>query len=345
MSANQTRDEAAWISCASGAVSLDYAAQRDPKAALLLALLWQENSSRLLSSYTALDALWPSPLSGAAWPLMQSGQIRQEAHSLQELISFIEGHTPSPPQNEAEYAQALAVGLSASLRHNSRELRQTDEIFPILHLADAVRISRALQLTDLHEPLCEFLVCVQQVIWADKDGPRIAPLQSLRRRVQTMLAVMPPDRMPVLWRMLRDSQTSSQLWPVLEKMRQPSAVPYLLDVIAALAEEGIISVVVALQNIGDASAVPYLQHLAQTRPGAVAASAAQAIAHIRRHSRGDAVQLLRASSAQHSDRTGETLLRPVQPAVQNAASEELLRPAEPRLQSAGRTSASDTREE
>lgn len=313
-----------WISFASGTLTLDQAAQRDPRAATLLALLWQSDPAALRRM--GFDVPRILRVNGAEWPFTQSVQSRQDTHSLGELVTFIERHAPSIPRIETERASALILGLSASLRHNLRELRQTDEVFPILHLSDAVRVCGALQLPELHEPLCELLVGAHQAIRADRDGPRVAPCETLRRQVQALLAALPPGDMPVLWQMLRDPETSPEFWPVLEKMRQPSAVPYLLDVIPALSNEGRASVVIALQNIGDARAMPYLQHLAQGESGTVAKMAEHAIAHILKHSRSDAVQLLRASNTRDSIGR-ETLLRAARPAP-DAAPDKLLRAAQ-----------------
>ncbi len=331
--AKRTQRPDEWVSFASGALSLDQAALRDPKATALLALLWQSDPAVSSSHHAGLEASRIVWLNSAEWTVPQSSQSRQETHSLKELVTFIERHAPCIPRTETERAAALVLGLSASLRHNLRELRQTDEIFPLLHLSDAVRVCGALQLTELHEPLCELLVGAHQAIRADRDGPRVAPCETLRRQTQTLLAALPPGDMPILWRMLRDPEMSPEFWPVLEKMRQPASVPYLLDVIPSLNDGGRASVVIALQNIGDARAIPYLQHLAQGEKGTVARMAASAIAHILKHNRGDAAQLLRASNARDIHAARATLLRAARPAP-DAAPDELLRAAQSGLHGA-----------
>ncbi len=317
-----------------GMAFLPAAARRDPKVAALLALLWQDDALPRRPERPAA-ALPPVALAarslfiigGAVSSSLQSVQRKQEAHSLKELAAFIHTHTPHRPNSDAECVAALVLGLNASLCHNLRELRQTDEIFPIQHLSDALQIIKALQLTELHETLCELLIGASLASLAETAG-RVAPIETLCWRVQGLLAHFDPDRVPGLWQMLRDPQHSLEIGAIVTKMRDPAAVPYLLDLLAALPEDDKTSVVIALQNIADMRAIPCLQAIANSPNKTLAPRAAYAVAYILRHSQNDAALLLRSSNACNMEATGKTLLRPA-PATSNLnnAPDELLRAA------------------
>ena len=251
-----------------------------------------------------------------------------EGHFIKELQGFTRRQTPvCPDGSEARY-DAVVVGLRACLRHNMKELLQTDEIFPLDYVFDCLEIGDNLRAHSLHDVHCEMLVTTKQIINAKPDGSRAARLQSLQRELYSSLRWL-AHKKPLLWQMLKDPATSEVFWPVIDAIgnnRSVNCVPQLLDALSYVSNTGKIHIIAALNRIGEASALPALQALARENTWPVAAVAAKAVTAILRRSKGDAAQLLRAADTPQAANPGATLLRPVEADASPTRPEELLRP-------------------
>ena len=252
-----------------------------------------------------------------------------EAYFMIELQAFTRKQTPSCPEiAEARY-DAVIAGLRACLRHNLQEVRQTDEIFPLTYLFDCLKIASRLCAHEyLHDVYCEMLITIQQAIVAERDGPRVARLESLRRELYTFVFLSAHTK-PLFWQMLKDTTTSEVFWPVVDMMRSnwlSHLVPPLLDTLPFLLDNGKAHVIAALRDIGDVSALPALQQLAQDKKLVVAPLAAKAVKSLLRRNKSDAAQLLRAADMQYAVNAGETLLRSAEGGSYPTPQEELLRP-------------------
>ena len=87
----------------------------------------------------------------------------------------------------------------------------------------------------------------------------------------------PPEEIPQFWERLKDPRTSREFWPIVRRMRDRRDVPFLLDALPELALDGQSAVIVALQQIGDARAVPALQALAADKSSLLTPIAEQAV--------------------------------------------------------------------
>jgi hypothetical protein len=308
----------------------------------LFTLLWQDNLLPLLitravfiraNAFAGLHlnaSLSQIPFRHELQQIIRTSYARQqgslEAYYIKELSDFVHANTPVRPSSRTACYDAVIAGLRASLRHNMQELRLSDEVFPIAYLNDGLQICLTLQAVETHDVCCELLVSAREAITTEQDSLRIAPLEQTRRDLRMFLASLPPEQIPSFWQMLVDPFTSEEAWPVVAIMRQPRAVPFLLAALPALPDDGKAHVIVTLQNLRDARAVPTLQHLAQDKTSGVAPLARTAVASILQHSRSDAALLLRATDWPRADQTGDTLLRAADAAPNTTPPAELLRP-------------------
>ena len=316
--------------------------REDANVSQLFALLWQDDLLSLLiarsvfiraNAFAGLHlnaSLSQTPFRSELQQLFRTPyaklQASPEAYSIKELSAFICRDAPDCPADRNRCYEAVIAGLRASLSHNMQELRLSDEIFPIAYLNDGLQICLTLQAAETHDVCCDLLVSARQAIHVERDGPRIAPLEQTRRDLRMFLASLLPERIPCFWQMLADPRVSEDAWPVVAKMRQPRAMPFLLHALPALADDGKAHVIVTLQNMRDARAIPALQSLAGDTTSAVAPLAKAAVAFILQHSRSDAALLLRPTDLPRPDRTGDTLLRAATSALGITPPAELLRP-------------------
>ncbi len=310
----------------------------------LLAGLWQDDPIILLLVHDALTrrpqydpimrgmagntALDRELLQIASMPGVAAAAL-PASYFMRELQAFTRRQTPCCPEDCEVRYDAVVAGLRACLRHNMQELHQTDEIVPLDYVFDCLKIGSKLAADDyLREVFCEMLITIRQIIALERDGPLISRLETLRRELHTFL-FRASHTHPILWQMLKDPATSEVFWPVVDMMRShwcSPFVPPLLDALPFLSDDGKARVIAALHDIGDPSALPALQQLAQEKTSRVSPLAAKAVKSILRHNKGDAAQLLRAADAQGNANAGATLLRPVEANANLTRPEELLRP-------------------
>lgn len=254
---------------------------------------------------------------------------------------------PTLPMDPAARFERMVSALGESLRLDWEEMRSTEELFPTESLMKALWMAEKLQAADLHGLCCDLLSDVGERLISERDDSRRSLLIQLRGALQNCLMAFPPDSIPRFWERLRAgesrvqtpgtdqnplrlvSDSSREFWPVLARMRDRRAVPFLLDVLPVLPEDGQAKVVTALQNIADGRALPALQALAADRESLLAPLAERAVMHILQHSKEDAALLLRSSAARHAGNAGATLLRPAAGTPRNAHDPDaLLRPGE-----------------
>ncbi len=242
-------------------------------------------------------------------PRMSPALIRDLSVRLQE-------QNPNPSSSPEERYVAFTNALYRCLHANTEELYMTEEPSTMDYLAA--------QAAELHGACCDLVLTLNRMLLKEHEGGRRPPLLSLRQSVYDCLATLPPEVMPQLWDRLRDPSASEEFWPVVRRMRDRKAVPFLLELLPNLPPDGQAAMITALREIGDARAIPSLQVVAES--GSVVAPIAKAaVAHILRHSRDDAAQLLRAADTRNAGNARETLLRPAASGA-TTPSNELLRP-------------------
>ncbi|HZT43133.1 MAG TPA: HEAT repeat domain-containing protein [Chthonomonadaceae bacterium] len=249
-----------------------------------------------------------------------------------------------PSEPEGRYALMVAA-LRRALLVDREEMLYGAELFPIANQEAAVGMVQRLQAVELHDVCCELVMDVGDLLNRHLDDSRRVALEDLNSALGRCLASLPPDQIPRFWEILKHksarhsvpiSQTRAlsrvdyaveTLWPIAGQMRDKRAVPFLLEALPILPEDGQVSVITALAEIGDSRAIPALQALTVDETRQISVIARRAVEKVLRHSRDDAAQLLRPSDRQHVGNQGQTLLRPAEGASAAVRPEELLRPA------------------
>jgi hypothetical protein len=301
-----------------------------PAVGELLGLFWDDKTPLPSTMQNYLN-----PYDGSVSYAPNAAEYLQRFRTdLRDVLRQQQPVIPSGPEARYEATvAALRVLMQISLVH-IRERRSQPGYLPgatlnwdtFFRLAVAVKIVQYLQAAEVYDLCCDLLPIADEAL-IKMRGKGIGLFTLLRDALHDYLAALPPEEIPQFWESLKDPRTSREFWPIVRRMRDRRAVPLLLDALPELALDGQSAVVVALQQIGDARAVPALQALAADRSSLLAPIAEQAVAHILKHSRDDAAQLLRPTDARHASRAGETLLRPAASAPDmNVRAEELLRP-------------------
>jgi len=269
-----------------------------------LALLWQ-----------AQTAAYPSPTAAEAAFVL-----------LRDLTAALREQTPRIPETpEARYT-AVAAALGRCIQANIPELSLTDEPSTLDYFRNALLMVLQLRAPELHGPCCNLLLAINATLMREREGNRRPALESLRLGLYSCLAALPPDAMPQFWEHLRSQSRSEEFWPVVRRLRDRRAVPFLLEALPVLEPDGQSALLSALKAMGDARALPALQALAEGN-SLVAPVAREALTHILRTSRDDAAQLLRPTDARHAGNPRETLLRPAAATTGTTTGpDELLRP-------------------
>jgi hypothetical protein len=244
---------------------------------------------------------------------------------LRDLTATLRAQTPQLPIATEERYDAVATALAYCIQANIPELSLTDEPSTLDYLKIALYAVYALRAPQLHDVCCTLLLALDAALIREREGNRRPALESLRYIVYERLAALPPDEMPRFWDRLNAASTSEAFWPVVRRMRDRRAVPFLLGALSLLPPDGQSAVIKALREMQDARAIPPLQALAEGTD-VIAPVAKEALAYILRHSRDDAAQLLRPTDARHAGNPRETLLRPAAAASTASRLEELLRP-------------------
>ncbi len=202
-------------------------------------------------------------------------------------------------------------------------------------LENSVAMVGKLQIYEAHDIICRLLAAANYRIQKRGQGPisnhptAVNPESSARNLVKLTtdcLLALPPDHIPDFWARLKALSTVQDLRPVVARMRDRRAVPYMLEVLPHLESDPQCDVIIALANIKDVRAVPALQELAGRMDDLVAPRAAFALAEILRTSQDDSAQLLRASDARNVGNAAEILLRAAGPTPETTVtSDQLLR--------------------
>lgn len=306
-----------------------------PAIGELLGLLWEDKAPVPL----AVHILTGVRVTNAWSRLIRVSDARLQGFCHDLVTALRDKNLEAPATPEQRYTAVIAA-LSMLMpiwkahtqvpRKANEHLRPTvlppiEETF--YNFVVALAIVQQLQAVELHGICCDLLLTVEEALIKERGGQNTSRLSMLQGQLIDTLAALPPEEIPQFWRMLKDPRTSREFWPIVRRMRDRRDVPFLLDALPELALDGQSAVIVALQQIGDARAVPALQALAADKSSLIAPIAEQAVAHILKHSRDDAAQLLRPTDSRHAGNAGETLLRPAASTPDaNVRAEELLRP-------------------
>ncbi len=242
------------------------------------------------------------------------------------LPKYVLSVCPNDPAAPALRFQAVVKALDKAIGERQTELTSGasdnfEEPFSIL--TQAVHIVRRLRVWELQELCCDLLFQTDRAIVQARQRTRAEILADLRETLYLTLLALPPDRIPAFWARLKAPETCAEFWPVAARMQDKDAVPFLLDALPILPEDGQSALIAALRRIGDARAIPALQRIAGDPDSLLAPIAASALTEIMRRSGQDAAQLLRPSMAQA--RPNE-LLRAAGPTPDtNVRPDELLR--------------------
>lgn len=254
-----------------------------------------------------------------------------------------------PNEPEARYA-LMVTALRRALQVDREEMLFSVELFPIYNLAAAVWMVQKLQAVELHDLCCELAIDAGDQLNKHLDDSRRVALEDLYSTLGHCLVSLPPEAIPHFWEMLkhksaRHSMPISQvgslsridyavesLWPIAGQMRNKQAIPFLLEALPILPEDGQVSLITALAQIGDIRAIPALQALTVDETRQVSVIARRAVEKILRRSQDDVAQLLRPSDREHVANAGQTLLRPAEGNPSAVRPEELLRPSGPTAQ-------------
>ncbi|HLV81700.1 MAG TPA: hypothetical protein VKT32_15545 [Chthonomonadaceae bacterium] len=251
--------------------------------------------------------------------------------------------TELPEEPEGRYAVMIAA-LRRALIADREEMVRGVEPFPIANLEAAVWMAQRLQAVELHDLCCELVMDTGELLNRHLDDSRRVALEDLYSALGRCLASLPSDAIPRFWALLRhkslrhrapiaqvgtlarEDYAMEALWPIAGRMRDRRAVPFLLEALPVQPEDGQVSLITALAEIGDIRAIPALQALTVDETRQISVIARRAVEKILRRSRDDAAQLLRPSDAQHVGSLSQTLLRAAEGGATAVRPDELLRP-------------------
>ncbi len=208
---------------------------------------------------------------------------------------------------------------------------------------------------ELHVPICETLAACNRVLQNRLDDEvSVGFRYVLREHTYKYLASFAPEAIPHFWEMLKDETTSKEFWPVLGRIRDRNAVPYLLELLPqadypvehrywnigvapvlaperqGLEYEGQLQVLEALREIADVRAVPVLQAMEQRQDhGKYHVFSGNEFLETQRENNQLAEQAGKAARhiLRNSKDAGALLLRPSE--ARPADGKTLLRPARP----------------
>ncbi len=334
----------------------DDSLRNSPRLAELLELLWHQDDVSLDAVREALGSV--------------EKVSRDVIATLARRVREASSSPPSSPEAVYEAVVALlhedlAAGRPYPLPFGQLTITQETG----MRLVHAVTLARILLPAELHEPVCDALVTNSHALQDGITAEARFPYQHLlRNQIHRYLVAFSPQAIPHFWRMAAQEDTSEEFWPVLGRIRDRNAVPYLLELIPRadypvesgfwnvggmrqtedghrpLAFGGQWEIIAALTEIADVRAVPVLQAMAQRSDYARyhVIKGFEILDRQRENNRlaeqaGLSVRtILRNAQDGSADllrlaappEDAQTLLRPVVPAASTTATGELLRPSD-----------------
>jgi hypothetical protein len=302
----------------------DLAAGEDPvnsiAVEMMLKWIWQPDPPKTRALHRVLGARGSDP--------------DLYSRFLYELIPSDDIEPPLQPY--PVIAERMPDLLAGYLFPERTPLGEREDVKPNHIVIDnALAMIGRLKMANAHHVVCRLLSAaqfrLQKRSWGVKSAtgsgiPLETEARDLIAQTTACLLALPPDAIPQFWLRLRGFDTMRDFSPIAAQMRDRRAVPYLVEALAHLDEDGQSELIMALAKIKDSRAVPALQELAADKSRLVAPIAAHALAEILRTSHDDAAQLLRATDSRHAGNAADTLLRAAAPTPHNTTpADQLLR--------------------
>ena len=216
----------------------------------LLSLLWQNDKQ----AFKTVNEVFSSSVESFDRAFVEA--FSQRLRILQPALP------PSPESRFEAVVHALRLELQVMVAPAMQDVLPSGATRRLINTLTLIRL---LLPAELHEPVCAFLVAYNRNHLSGSNDNISSP--RIREQIYRYLASLPPQSIPTFWAMLRDEAVSQEFWPVLRRIRDRNAVPYLLELLpeaqanparSALSFAGQKAVVQALKEIGDPKAIPVL---------------------------------------------------------------------------------------